>query len=87
METDLQTPLNLKILSGGPISNKISYYFYFFLFERGEIGGVEDAFVYFNDIANVPVDAAVGQFQVSDAMFKRELRLEYQDYAISYNFV
>jgi thiol-disulfide isomerase/thioredoxin len=81
-KTDWQTPLNLKIMSGGPISNKISYYFYFLLFERGEIGGVEDAFVYFNDIANVPIDAAVGQFQVSDPMFKRELRLEYQDYAM-----
>ena len=82
LKTDWQTPLNLKVMSGGPISSKISYYFYFLLFERGEIGGVEDAFVYFDDIANVPVDAAVGQFQVSDAMFKRELRLEYQDYAI-----
>ncbi len=82
VSTDLQTPINLKILSGGPISQKISYYFYFFLFERGEIGGIEDAFVYFDDIADVPVDVAIGQFQVSDAMFKRELRLEYQDYAI-----
>jgi len=82
VETDLQTPVNLKILSGGPISNKISYYFYFFLFERGEIGGIEDAFVYFNDIGNAPVDVAVGQFQVSDPIFKRELRLEYQDYAV-----
>jgi hypothetical protein len=79
---DWQTPLNLKIMSGGPISNKISYYFYFLLFERGEIGGVEDAFVYFNDIGNAPIDAAVGQFQVSDPMFKRELRLEYQDYVM-----
>ena len=82
VSTHLQTPINLKILSGGPISKKISYYFYFFLFERGEIGGIEDAFVYFDDIADAPVDIAIGQFQVSDAMFKRELRLEYQDYAI-----
>lgn len=80
--TDLQLPYNLKILSGGPIADGISYYLYFFLFERGEIGGIEDAFVYFNDIGGAPVDVAVGQFQVSDPMFKRELRLEYQDYAI-----
>lgn len=80
--TDLQLPYNLKILSGGPIAGGISYYLYFFLFERGEIGGIEDAFVYFNDIGGAPIDVAVGQFQVSDPLFKRELRLEYQDYAI-----
>ncbi len=46
------------------------------------MGGVEDAFIYFNDIADQPVDVAVGQFQVSDPLFKRELRLEFEDYAI-----
>ncbi len=81
-ETDFQLPYYLKILSGGPISPSISYYLYFFLFERGEVGGIEDAFVYLNDIAGKPVDLTVGQFQVSDPLFKRELRLEYQDYAI-----
>ncbi len=80
--TDWQTPYNVKILSGGPISKKFSYYLYFFLFERGEIGGVEDAFVQWNDIGDAPVDLIVGQFQVSDPLFKRELRLEFQDYAI-----
>jgi hypothetical protein len=54
--TDLETPYNLKVLSGGPISGKLSYYFYFFLFERGEVGGVEDAFVYVNDIGGLPID-------------------------------
>ncbi len=82
VETDLQTPYNLKIISGGTISGKLSYYLYFFLFERGEVGGIEDAFVYVNDVAGRPVDVAVGQFQVSDPMFKRELRLEFQDYAV-----
>lgn len=80
--TDFQVPYNMKVLSGGPISNSVSYYFYFFLFERGEVGGIEDAFVYFNNVAGAPVDLAVGQFQVSDPLFKRELRLEYQDYAV-----
>ncbi len=80
--TDLQTPYNAKILAGGAISRKLSYYLYFFLFERGEVGGIEDAFVYVNDIAGKPIDMAAGQFQVSDPMFKRELRLEYEDYAI-----
>lgn len=79
---DFESPYNLKILSGGTISRKLSYYFYFFLFERGEIGGVEDAFVQVNDLGGVPLDVSLGQFQISDPMFKRELRLEYQDYAI-----
>ncbi len=80
--TDIQAPYNLKILSGGTISSKLSYYLYFFLFERGEVGGIEDAYLYVNDIGDGPVDLLVGQFQVSDPMFKRELRLEYEDYAI-----
>jgi len=80
--TDLETPYNLKILSGGTISKNLSYYLYFFLFERGEIGGIEDAFVYVNDLGGAPVDVAIGQFQISDPLFKRELRLEFQDYAV-----
>jgi hypothetical protein len=80
--TDFQSPYALKILSGGAISKSISYYFYTFLLERGDIGGVEDAFVHVNDVGSVPVDAAVGQFQVSDPLFKRELRVEFEDYAV-----
>jgi hypothetical protein len=80
--TDFQTPYGFKILSGGTLGPKLSYYVYFFLFERGEVGGVEDAFLYVNDIGNVPFDLAVGQFQVSDPMFKRELRLTIDDYAV-----
>src|SRR5690606_6600002 len=34
---DLQLPYNTKLLSGGPIGDKISYYMYFFLSERGEV--------------------------------------------------
>jgi hypothetical protein len=80
--TDFQTPYALKILSSAPLSKTISYYFYAFLYERGEVGGVEDAFVTVNDLGGAPVDLSVGQFQVSDAMFKRELRLEFEDYAV-----
>lgn len=81
-KADFQTPYGFKLLSGGTIGPKLSYYVYFFLFERGEIGGVEDAFLYVDDIGNIPLDAAVGQFQVSDPMFKRELRLPIDDYMI-----
>jgi len=79
---DFEAPYNVKILSGGTISGDISYYFYFLLFERGEIGGIEDAYIYWNDVADNPLDLMIGQFQVSDPMFKRELRLEFEDYAI-----
>ncbi len=79
---DFQTPYGLKLLSGGPISKSFSYYVYAFLFERGEVGGVEDAFLFANDIGGQPIDLAIGQFQVSDPMFKRELRLEFEDYAV-----
>jgi len=80
--TDFQLPYNVKLLSGGTLSRKLSYYVYFLLSERGATAGIEDAFIYWNDIGNAPVDLAVGQFQVSDPLFKRELRLEVMDYAI-----
>lgn len=80
--TDFETPYGLKLLASAPISKSISYYFYTFLFERGEVGGVEDAILIFNDIGGAPVDLSIGQFQVSDPLFKRELRLEYEDYAV-----
>ncbi len=82
VSTDFETPYTLKILSSAPLSKSISYYFYAFLFERGEVGGVEDAFITFDNIAGKPADLSIGQFQVSDPLFKRELRLEYEDYAI-----
>lgn len=82
VSNDLSFPYGIKLLSGGPIANKISYYFYFFLSERGEIAGVEDAYLQFSDIGGSGVSAMVGQFQVSDPLFKRELRLEFEDYQL-----
>ncbi|MFA7361158.1 MAG: hypothetical protein WC139_08990 [Candidatus Kapaibacterium sp.] len=81
---DLRTPWLLKLMSGGNIYKDISYYFYFFFSERGDVAGIEDAFVMFNDVVskNVDLDMYVGQFQVSDPLFKRELRLEQEDYSI-----
>jgi hypothetical protein len=77
---DLQLPYSIKVLSGGPIADKISYYMYFFLSERGEVKGLEDAYLQFTDIGGSGVSVIVGQFQISDPLFKRELRLEYEDY-------
>lgn len=79
---DFTSPYNLKLLSGGALAKNISYYFYFFFSERGEVAGIEDAFIMFNDIGSSELDIYVGQFQVSDPLFKREVRLSYEDYQI-----
>jgi len=80
--SEFQAPYLLKILSGGQIAKDVAYYFYFFLGERGEVAGIEDAFIIFNDVFSTPLDVYAGQFQVSDPLFKRELRLTFEDYQI-----
>ncbi|MBN2171744.1 MAG: hypothetical protein JW819_10550 [Candidatus Krumholzibacteriota bacterium] len=82
VETDLQTPWGLKLLSGGALAKGISYYFYFYMSERGEVAGVEDAYVHFDDVGGAPLDVMVGHFQVCDPLMKRELRLTFEDYQI-----
>ncbi len=80
--TDFSVPFNIKFLSGGVLSKNVSYYFYFFLSERGKVVGLEDAFIMFNDVLGSGASVALGQFQISDPLFKRELRLTYEDYKI-----
>ena len=77
---DLQTPYGVKLLSGGQVMEDVSYYMYFYLTERGEVAGLEDAYLQFTDLGRSGVSVIAGQFQVSDPLFKRELRLEYEDY-------
>ncbi len=79
-KSDLATPYLMKILSGGEISEHFSYYFYFYMSEQGEIAGVEDAYIMYNNLFNTDLDIYIGQFQISDPLFKRELRLELEDY-------
>ncbi|MCF7798187.1 MAG: hypothetical protein K9N11_06945 [Lentisphaeria bacterium] len=81
-KTDFRTPYNIKLLSGGNVGKNVSYYFYFFMSERGSVAGLEDAFIYVNDLFGKGVNVAIGQFQLSDPMFKRELRLSYSDYQV-----
>ena len=81
-KVDFQSPFGIKLLSGGAITKSISYYFYFYLYEQGEIAGLEDAYLHFNDIAGSNLDIMFGQFQVCDPLFKRELRLTLEDYHI-----
>ncbi len=77
---DQQVPWTVKFLSGGQVADKISYYLYFLASERGEVGGLEDAYIQFTDIRGSGVSVLAGQFQVSDPLLKRELRLSYEDY-------
>ncbi|MBZ0198681.1 MAG: hypothetical protein K8H86_02355, partial [Ignavibacteriaceae bacterium] len=81
-QADFTAPYILKFLSGGTITKDVSYYFYFFFSEKGEVVGIEDAFIMFNNVFGSGIDATVGQFQVSDPLFKRELRLTFDDYDI-----
>lgn len=79
---DFGAPFVLKILSGGEISDKLSYYFYFLLNERGSIAGIEDAFIMYHDFLGSGVNLYMGQFQVSDPLFKSELRFTLEPYKI-----
>lgn len=79
---DFGTPYILKLLSGGSIADNLAYYFYFLISERGELVGVEDAYLMFNNLFGTELDVYLGQFQVSDPLFKRELRLTLEDYQI-----
>ncbi len=81
-KTDLQSPWGLKLLSGGALYKNIGYYFYFYMSERGEVAGIEDAYVHFNNIGGSEFDIMVGQFQTSDPLMKRELRLTFEDYQL-----
>ncbi len=76
---DFKTPWIAKILTGGAIGENVSYYAYA-IFEKGEAPFFEDAWV---DIHNIlPFSIMIGQFQISDFMFPRELRLTRSDYYI-----
>jgi len=79
---DFGSPFVLKILSGGEISDKLSYYFYFLFNERGSVAGVEDAFVMYHDFLNSGINLYLGQFQVSDPLYKGELRFSLEPYRI-----
>jgi hypothetical protein len=81
-DNDLRTPWGVKILSGGTVYKNIGHYLYFYFSERGEVAGVEDAYVHFNDVFGSTLDVMVGQFQTSDPLMKRELRMTYEDYEI-----
>lgn len=79
---DFGAPFVLKLMSGGEISDKLSYYFYFLLNERGGVAGVEDAFLMYHDLFGTGINIYLGQFQASDPLFKREIRYTLEDFKI-----
>lgn len=80
--SDFQTPYAVKLLSGGVVARNISYYLYLMLSEDGTTGSLEDANVTFNEVLGTPVSLTVGQFQIIDPIWKRELRVTVADYEI-----
>ncbi|MGQ9618775.1 MAG: hypothetical protein ACUVUG_07445 [Candidatus Aminicenantia bacterium] len=81
IDTDIRSPFVMKILSGGNISKSISYYTYFLLSEEGKVG-LEDGYISFNNVFNLPLSIVFGQYRVSDPIKPSELRLTFEDYKI-----
>jgi hypothetical protein len=81
---DFQTPYLIKLLSSAPLSDHITYYFYGIFAEKGGNGEtvIEDAWFRYDDAFDSGISTQLGQFQVSDLMFPREVRLTFQDYMV-----
>ncbi|MGB8952331.1 MAG: hypothetical protein WCC06_06665 [Candidatus Aminicenantales bacterium] len=79
---DIKSPFVMKILSGGNISNTISYYTYFLLTEEGKIAGLEDTYLIFRNVFGLPVSIAFGQYRISDPIKPTETRLTFEEYRI-----
>jgi hypothetical protein len=81
-DLDFQAPYLIKLLSSAPLSDHITYYFYGIFAEKGGNGEtvIEDAWFRHDDLFGSKVGLQIGQFQVSDLMFPRELRMTFQDF-------
>jgi hypothetical protein len=79
---DFQAPYLVKLLSSAPLSEHITFYFYGIFAEKGGNGEtlIEDAWFGHDDVFGTGIGAQLGQFQVSDLMFPREVRLTFQDF-------
>ncbi|MCK7517297.1 MAG: hypothetical protein MZV64_06015 [Ignavibacteriales bacterium] len=49
--------------------------FTYILQKIGEVGKIEDAWLMFNNLFGSELDFTIGQFQVCDPLFKRELTI------------
>jgi len=81
VKSDFRAPLVMKILSGGNISDDISYYTYFLMAEDGMIVGLEDTYLNFRNVFGLPVDVLFGQYRVTDPVKATETRLTVENYA------
>ena len=81
-DVDLSSPYNIKLMSGGALTKDVAYYVNFYLSEQGEVVGIEDAIFMFNNLFGSELDLLLGQFLVSDPLFKDELRLTFDRYHI-----
>lgn len=81
---DFQAPYLIKLLSGAPLSEHITYYFYGIFAEKGANGEalIEDAWFRHDDAFGSKVAVQLGQFQLSDLMFPRETRMTFQDFMV-----
>ena len=81
-EFDFQAPYLIKLLSGAPLSDHLTYYFYGIFAEKGANGAtvIEDAWFRHDDLFGTKVAGQLGQFQISDLMFPRETRMTFQDF-------
>ncbi|HEX6993669.1 MAG TPA: hypothetical protein VF339_05925 [Gammaproteobacteria bacterium] len=79
---DFQAPYLIKLLSSSPLSENVTYYFYGIFAEKGANGEtlIEDAWFRHGDLFGTGAGLQLGQFQVSDLMFPREVRLTFQDF-------
>ena len=80
--TDFQAPYLIKLLASAPLSEQISFYFYGIFAEKGQNGEVviEDAWFSYGDLFDTGIGMQLGQFQISDLMFPREVRMTFQDF-------
>lgn len=80
--TDIQAPYLVKLISGAPLSDNLTYYFYTIFGEKGGNGEavLEDAWFRYANLFGSGMDMQLGQFSLSDLMFNRETRMTFQDY-------
>lgn len=76
---DFKAPWAVKLLTGGALGPVANFYAYI-IFEQGEAPFFEDAWVNLHPWNSFGVQ--LGQFQICDLMFPRELRLTRSDYQI-----
>lgn len=81
---DFQSPYLIKLLAGAPLSEHITFYFYAIFAEKGGNGEtvVEDAWFRHDDLFDAGIGMTLGQFQISDLLFVRETRLNFQDFMV-----